>query len=169
VSAVESSPADQRLIESFLDALWMERGLSDNTLNAYRRDLSAFSRWLADKGKDLVGAGREDVLAYLALRVNAGARPRTTARLLSSLRRFFRHQLRQGAIATDPTALIDAPRLGRPLPHVLTEEQVETLLAAPDASIPRGLRDRAMLELLYACGLRVTELVGLRLEQIDLI
>lgn len=168
MSAEELRSGDLALIESFLDSLWMERGLSENTLNAYRSDLTAVSNWLGEVGRDLLTAGREDLLAYLAIRVKEGARPRTTARLLSSLRRFYRYQLRLGAVAVDPTALIEAPRLGRPLPHVLTEEQVESLLTAPDVDSPRGLRDRAMLELLYACGLRVSELVGLCLDQINL-
>jgi integrase/recombinase XerD len=166
--AEEWRSADLALIESFLDTLWMERGLSENTLNAYRSDLTAVSSWLGDVGLNLRAAKREDLLRYLAARVNEGARPRTTARLLSSLRRFYRHQLRQGSVAVDPTALIDAPKVGRPLPHVLTEEQVEGLLAVPDVDLPLGLRDRAMLELLYACGLRVSELVGLRVDQFDL-
>lgn len=166
--AEEWRSADLVLIESFLDTLWMERGLSENTLSAYRSDLTAVSSWLGDVGLDLRAAKREDLLRYLAARVNEGARPRTTARLLSSLRRFYRHQLRLGSVAVDPTALIDAPKVGRPLPHVLTEEQVEGLLAAPDVDLPLGLRDRAMLELLYACGLRVSELVGLRVDQFDL-
>jgi integrase/recombinase XerD len=166
--AEEPRSADLALIESFLDALWMERGLSENTLSAYRSDLNAVSSWLGAAGLDLRAVQREDLLRYLAARVNKGARPRTTARLLSSLRRFYRHQLRQGSVAADPTALIDAPKVGRPLPRVLTEEQVEGLLTAPDVDLPLGLRDRTMLELLYACGLRVSELVGLRVDQIDL-
>lgn len=162
-----SQSNDRSQIEYFLDAMWMEGGLSENTLNAYRSDLSGASIWLREAGRDLLAARREDLLTYLATRVNGGARPRTTARLLSSLRRFYRHQLRLGVIAVDPTALIDAPKLGRPLPHVLTEEQVECLLTAPDIDLPRGLRDRAMLELLYACGLRASELVGLCVDQIN--
>lgn len=159
---------DQQRIEAFLDALWMERGLADATLSAYRADLLAFAAWLARSGGGLDAAGRHDVLGYLAERVAAGARPRTTARLLSSLRRFFRHEVREGRLAEDPTALVDAPRVGRPLPGTLAEWEVEALLDAPDTADPIGLRDRAMLEVLYATGLRVSELVGLTLAQVSI-
>jgi integrase/recombinase XerD len=156
------------LIEHFLDVQWMERGLSENTLAAYRNDLNGLAGWLARRGGGLGAARREDLLEYLSDRVINGARPRTTARLLSSLRRFFRYLVREGRIAADPTLRIDTPRLGRPLPDSLSEEEVETLLGAPDVDEALGLRDRAMLELLYACGLRVSELVNLSLEQVDL-
>lgn len=156
-------------IERFLDALWMERGLSDNTLAAYRNDLTRFSVWLAGHSTgNLLKAKREDLLAYLAQRTAAGASPRSSARLLSTLRRFYRYQVREGAIEDDPSARIDAPKLGRKLPETLTEEEVTRLLSAPDESKPLGVRDRAMLEVLYATGLRVTELVSLRLDQCNL-
>lgn len=163
------APGDDALIEAFADALWMERGLSDNSLSAYRGDLAGLGGFLHERGLRLLEAGRGDLLDYLAARVNAGARPRTTARLLSSMRRFYRHQLRRGTITADPSALIEAPRLGRPLPDAPTEAQVEALLQAPDAGTALGLRDRAMLETLYACGLRVSELVGLGLGRVDLV
>jgi len=162
-----TTDADRALIEGFLDALWMERGLSENTLSAYRADLSGFSTWLNGQNERLAEARREQLQAYLADRVGQGARPRTTARLLSSLRRFYRHQVREGRRNDDPSARIDAPRLGRPLPKTLTEAEVEALLGAPDIDATLGLRDRAMLELLYATGLRVSELVGLRVEQVN--
>jgi integrase/recombinase XerD len=156
-------------IDRFLDAQWMERGLSQNTLAAYRRDLAAFAGWLGKRGgRGLLGAERGDLLEYLAARVAAAARPRTTARLLSSLRGFYQHALREGLVREDPSDRISAPKLGRPLPKSLTEAEVEALLEAPDASQPLGLRDRAMLELLYATGLRVSELVSLRLPQVNL-
>lgn len=163
----QPNDADRGLIEAFLDALWMEHGLSDNTLAAYRGDLNALAGWLAQHGGHMLGAGRGDLLAYLAEKVGQGARPRSTARLLSSIRRFYRQQLREGRIDEDPSALIDAPKLGRPLPKALTEEEVEGLLAAPPLDDPVGLRDRAMLEALYASGLRVSELVGLSLGQVN--
>jgi len=163
----QPNDADRGLIEAFLDALWMEHGLSDNTLAAYRGDLNALAGWLAQHGGHMLGAGRGDLLAYLAEKVGQGARPRSTARLLSSIRRFYRQQLREGRIDEDPSALIDAPKLGRPLPKALTEEEVEGLLAAPPLDDPVGLRDRAMLEVLYASGLRVSELVGLSLGQVN--
>ena len=156
------------LIDAFADRLWMEAGLSDNTLAAYRRDLAAFARWLEGRGGTLPAASAGDILRYLGERVAAGARPRTTARCLSSLRRFYRQLVADGRLARDPTALVDPPRLGRPLPGSLSEAQVEALLAAPALDRPTGLRDRAMLELCYATGLRVSELVGLELRQVDL-
>ncbi|ROR29830.1 site-specific tyrosine recombinase XerD [Inmirania thermothiophila] len=159
-------PEDGELLDRFLDALWSERGLSERTLAAYRSDLAAFARWLGGRG--LLAARREDVLRYLAHRHAAGARPRTGARLLSALRRFYRHQVREGRLDEDPTARIDGPRIGRPLPALLSEAEVERLLEAPDVADPLGLRDRAMLEVLYATGLRVSELVGLALHQVAL-
>jgi integrase/recombinase XerD len=162
---VHHREADEALIDAFLDTLWMERGLSANTLSAYRSDLQGFATWLAVRGLYLPDAGREHLLEYLGSRV--GARPRSTARRLSTLRRFYRHLARLHLLEEDPTRLIDGPRLGRPLPEALTEAEVEALLAAPDAQAPRGLRDRAMLELIYATGLRVSELVGLRVIQVN--
>ncbi len=157
-----------QVIERFADALWMERGLSENTLAAYRNDLSGLAGWLTGAGRQLLTAHREDLLAYLSQRVADGARPRTTARLLSSIRRFYRYQVREGRLQDDPSVRIDTSRIGRPLPDSLSEQEVEELLAAPDVSTALGLRDRAMLELLYACGLRVSELVGLGREQLNL-
>ena len=157
------------LIEQFLDAIWMERGLSENTLAAYRNDLNGYARWLASQHQsDLTAVGRDDVQTYLAKRVAAKASPRSTARLLSTLRRFYAWLRRENRISEDPTALIEAPKLGRPLPKTLTEPEVEALLAAPDTQTLLGLRDRAMLEVLYASGLRVSELVGLKIMQLNL-
>ncbi len=165
-----SVPAqDEALVEGFTDALWLEHGLSANTLSAYRTDLYGFSEWLSQgTGLSLRQAQREHLLGYLAARAQAGAKARSSARLLSSLRRFYRFLVREGAMDRDPSARIDAPKLGRPLPKSLTEAEVEALLAAPDLETGEGLRDRAMLELLYASGLRVSELVSLRVGQINL-
>ena len=165
---MKPAEADLGLLERFLDALWMERGLSPHTLAAYRADLQGLARWLGGRDRGLADAGREDLLAYLAWRVEAGATPRTSARLLSSMRRFYAYLVREGLRVEDPSARIDAPRLGRPLPRSLTEAEVEALLAAPDVDRPLGLRDRAMLELLYATGLRVSELVSLPVTRINL-
>lgn len=164
----ELSRADAALIELFLDSLWVERGASDHTLTAYRSDLRALAAALTRRDKTLRSAVRGDLLDYLALRVQQGAKARTTARLLSSQRRFYRYLLREGRIQEDPTAQIEAPKLGRPLPKSLTEADVDALLAAPRIDAPLGLRDRAMLELLYASGLRVSELVGLKLGEVSL-
>lgn len=162
--------AESALIERFSDALWMERGLSANTLAAYQSDLRAFAGWLAqERERGLAEARRSDLLDYLTLLSRQGRKPRSAARLLSCLRQFYRHLLRQGAIREDPSARVEAPKLGRPLPKTLTEAEVETLLAAPDTDDPRGHRDRTMLELLYATGLRVSELVSLTSEQVSLV
>lgn len=155
-------------IERFLEALWLEKGLSAHTRAAYRSDLELFNGWLHERGLELVGVGRELILDHLAWRVDAGYKARSTARFISGLRGFFRYLLREGLIASDPTLQVELPQLGRPLPKSLSEADVEALLAAPESSDPLGLRDRAMLEVLYACGLRVSELVGLRLEQLNL-
>lgn len=156
------------LLERFLDALWTEHGLSDHTLAAYRADLKGVALFLRRQTSTLMTAQRADLLGYLTQRVDNGARPRTTARLLSSLRRFYQYLLREGCLETDPSAQIDAPKLGRPLPKSLTESEVEALLQAPDATRFLGLRDRAMLELLYASGLRVSELIALLVSQLNL-
>jgi integrase/recombinase XerD len=155
-------------IDRFLDAVWMERGLSPNTLAAYRADLTALERWLDDQDIELPAAKRGDLLAFMAARVQAGARPRSTARQLSSFRRFFRYMVRDGQLREDPTAQIAMPKVGRSLPRSLTEEEVESLLAAPAVGDPLGHRDRTMLEVLYATGLRVSELVNLKLAQVNL-
>ena len=162
-----ASDADTRSIEEFVDLSWMERGLAEATLSAYRSDLSRFSRWLSGRGRGLEEARRLDVLDFLG--EHAHWPPRTVARRLSALRRFYQHLEREGRIGNNPCDRVDAPRLGRPLPGVLSEQEVERLLAAPDLETASGVRDRAMLEVLYATGLRVSELVGLRSEQVNLI
>jgi integrase/recombinase XerD len=162
------SQGDEADIEAYLDAQWMERGLSENTLSAYRNDLQNLARWLGSHyGETLLQASRDRLLEYLSQRVQQGARPRTTARLLSSIKRFYQYWVREKRLDADPSDRIDAPKLGRGLPKSLTESEVEDLLQAPDVSDPVGLRDRTMLELLYATGLRVSELVSLRLEQVN--
>ncbi|MDT0634340.1 site-specific tyrosine recombinase XerD [Spectribacter hydrogenoxidans] len=161
------SAEDQQLIESFLDQLWTEYGLADSTLAAYRSDLRQVALALGHGGR-LAGAQRADLLDCLGRRQRAGASPRSAARLLSSLRRFYGWLVAARRREDDPTALIDSPRLGRRLPHTLTETEVNDLLAAPDTQTDLGLRDRAMLELMYATGLRVSELVGLQRHQVNL-
>ena len=144
----------------------MAKGLSDNTLENYGRDLTKFSQWLQPYGRGLMQAKDMDVLGYLADLSATGAKPASVARHLSCLKGYFRLQVRDNRLSVDPTALVQAPKLGRPLPKSLTEAEVEALLAAPDTSTALGLRDRAMLELLYASGLRVSELVGLDISQV---
>ena len=161
---VEADP----LIERFLDNLWAERGLSDNSLKSYRHDLAHLQERLAARGKSVGGATREDILAILAAEMHRGKSPRSLSRYLSAYRQFYRWLVREGKIGNDPVALIESPKTGRGLPKALTEEQVEALLGAPDTGTPRGSRDRAMLELMYATGLRVSELVDLSLSNINL-
>jgi integrase/recombinase XerD len=158
---------DRGHLERFLDALWWEEGLAENTLVAYRRDLEGFSGWLYPRGRTLIEAQREDLLAYLAHQLDMSGKARSAARSLSSLRRFYRYLVRERICDIDPSVRIEAPRLGRPLPNSLTEKEVEALLVAPDLGCSLGLRDRAMLETLYATGLRVSELVSLTLPQIN--
>ena len=156
-------------IERFTDALWMERGLSDNTLNSYQSDLNHVGKWLnSTAGRSLLDADKQDLLSYLASLAASGASVRTSARRLSAMRQFFQYALREGWLHADPTRDISAPRQGRPLPKTLTEREVEDLLVAPDIRTPEGFRDRTMLELLYASGLRVSELVSLRPDQVSL-
>lgn len=160
---------ERAAIEGFADALWMERGLSPNTLAAYQSDLRAFAIWIdRERGRRLAEARRLDLLDYLALLSIQGRKPRSAARLLSCLRQFYQHLVRQGLILEDPSARVDAPKLGRPLPRSLSESEVEALLGAPDTTDARGHRDRTMLEVLYASGLRVTELVTLTPSQVSL-
>ena len=147
----------------------MERGLSENTLAAYRRDLSLFDEWLAAAAdQPLLAANASHIQSYLGLKLRQGASPRSSARFLSAARSFYRWALREGQITEDPTLRIESPRQGRPLPKSLSETDVEQLLNAPDLELALEFRDRTMLELLYACGLRVSELVGLQVEQVGL-
>lgn len=162
------SDLDMPLVDRFADALWMEDGLSENTLAAYRRDLYRVSAWLNQRQLTLASATPADLLGFLAAQYQDGRALRSSARLLSSMRRFYRFLVRVGQRKDDPTASIQSPKPERPLPHSLSEREVEALLAAPDTADTLGLRDRAMLELLYASGLRVSELVGLRHEQVNL-
>jgi integrase/recombinase XerD len=162
------SKADPELIDRFCDGLWLEHGLSQHTLSAYRSDLVGLHQFLRQRERALIQATREDLLSYLEHRRADKAKSRTVARLLSTMRRFYRYLVREAQLEQDPTALLESPKIERSLPKTLTEEQVERLLAAPNEETPIGLRDRAMLETLYATGLRVSELVGLSLSQVSL-
>ncbi|MCU7958547.1 MAG: site-specific tyrosine recombinase XerD [gamma proteobacterium symbiont of Bathyaustriella thionipta] len=155
-------------IEKFMDALWLERGLSDNTLQAYQRDMLKLHLWLQSRQLDLLSASRVDLLAFLAAQSRLGCKASSSARSLSSIRQFYQHALRENLLEIDPSQQIDMPKKGRPLPKTLSEADVEALLQAPDTSHSLGFRDRTMLELLYATGLRVSELVGLKLNEISL-
>ncbi len=153
------------LIDQFLDAVWVEQGLSENTLSAYGSDLRIFAKWLKDKPMLEVDGGQ--LSSFLASRYKDGIGSRSSARILSSLRRFYGYYIRENSIKIDPTALIESPHIGQPLPASLSENDVELLLAAPEVTNPLGFRDRTMLEMLYATGLRVSELVNLKFEQIS--
>ncbi len=160
--------ADADAISAFLDALWAESGVARQTLDSYRRDLEGLARWLDGRCGGLAPVDRAALFDYLAARTRDGYSARSNARLLTALRAFFAYQRRLGVRADDPVALIDPPQLPRSLPKAIGEGEIEALLAAPDVSTPDGLRDRAMLELMYACGLRVSELVGLPATAVNL-
>ena len=156
-------------IERYIDAMWMEKGLSENTLASYRIDLRQYQIWLGkNHNTSLLQADRSQLQGYLGARVAKGQSPRSAARFLSCVRGFYRFSLREGRITVDPTLDVDSPKLGRPLPKSLSEEDVDKLLQAPDIDIALEFRDKTMLELLYACGLRVTELTSLQLVQLSL-
>ncbi len=158
-----------RMLDEFTDALWLEDGLSRNTLVSYRADLMQLVEWLGQQQRasgSLSKVTQADLLAFLSDRIGQGAKASTTCRGLACIKRFYRYLLRQGKILVDPATNIDSPKISRHLPVSLTEAEVEALLAAPDTRQPLGLRDRAMLEILYAAGLRVSELIGLSISQI---
>ena len=163
-----TTASDQALIDRFLDALWLEKGLSDNTLKAYRGDLEKFGDWAQRQAKSIIAIRREEILQYLSYRMGKGLKARSTARCLSCLRALYRYLLREKMLSDDPTLRVENPKLGRPLPETLTEQDVERLLAAPDTNTSMGVRDRTMMEVLYACGLRVSELTNLQLSEINL-
>jgi integrase/recombinase XerD len=154
-------------VGAFGDALWLEDGLARNTVEAYRRDLSGLAQWLAARGRTLRDAGESELLDYVAAR-HADSRPSSGNRRLATFRRFYRWLLRERRRDDDPTLRIAPARRPPRFPKSLSEAQVEALLGAPDVETPLGLRDRAMLELMYASGLRVSELVGLRTVQLGL-
>ncbi|MBK8288066.1 MAG: site-specific tyrosine recombinase XerD [Cellvibrionales bacterium] len=161
---ISSSP----VIQQYLDNVWLEKGLSKHTLSAYRSDLDHFFHWLEPQDINFAQVSKVDIQTYLSHMLAKGANARSSARFLSCIRGFYRFLVREKIVSHDPTLDIQSPKLGRALPKFLTESEVEKLLAAPDLSDPVGLRDRAMLELLYACGLRVSELTGLTVGSLNL-
>ncbi len=166
--AVQPGADSEALIDSFLDAAWLERGLGKRSLSAYRNDLWGFAKWLDAHagGGTLLNASGAEIRSYLGAQRQLSTR--TLARRLSALRQFYQYLLRDGRLSDDPCAGICTPKIGRPLPVTLSEAEVEALLNAPDLTQPRGLRDRTMLELIYATGLRVSELVLLQVKQVNL-
>lgn len=160
--------ANEQLIDRYLEETWLLKGLSDNTLQSYRHDLGSLSRWAQKKRVGFAELETTDLLAYLSQRYDSNYHPRSTARLLSCLRGFFLHLLERGITTQNPTLNLANPKTGKSLPNVPTEDEVESLLQAPDVETPVGLRDRAMLEIMYGCGLRVSELTGVRMQGINL-
>jgi integrase/recombinase XerD len=161
------SISDANELDTFIDHLWLEDGLSKNTLESYRLDLTTFALWLVKQGKQLLSVDQADIQQYLAVKFPL-SKPRSIGRLIASLRRFYRYLLRENRISKDPTLQIESPKLPRSLPKSLNEDEVVALLNAPNIAEPTGLRDRAMLELLYACGLRVSELVGVKATEVSI-
>jgi integrase/recombinase XerD len=166
--SIASAAADAtEAIDTFIDALWLEEGLSRNTLAAYRRDLTLYARWLAERGRQLPATGEEDLTGYFSAR-HGESKATTANRRLTVFKRYFRWALRERLITDDPTLRLQSARQPLRVPKTLTEAQVEALLAAPDVDTPLGLRDRTMLELIYASGLRVSELVTLKAYHVGL-
>ncbi|HEY3487262.1 MAG TPA: site-specific tyrosine recombinase XerD [Gammaproteobacteria bacterium] len=163
-----AATSDDHMIDAFIDALWAERGLSRNTLDAYASDLRLFARWLGAQERSLLTVDGEQIRSYLNYRIAGAASKRTTSRLSSTLKRFYRWTQRQGHMNFDPAAQVKMPKLDRPLPDVITETEVERLLAAPDVAHVLGLRNKTMLEMAYAAGLRVSELIEVTLAQINM-
>lgn len=159
---------EQQVIENFIDHLWMENGLSENTLSAYRNDLAGFALWLEQNNNMLKNVDTSTIQEFLAFNYRAQQKRRSVARLLSTLRRFYLYLFRENQVSEDPTYLLESPKGDRTLPLSLNEQQIEDLLSAPDVSDDLGLRDRSMLEVLYATGLRVSELISLQTTQISL-
>jgi integrase/recombinase XerD len=162
------APTLEDHIQDYLAHLAIERNLSPRTVSSYGRDLKQFAQWLSDQELDLAGVDRASIRLYLGRRRDRGLSERSAARALSALRGLFRYLVRCDALGADPTAELESPKLWHTVPHTLSAEEIEALLAAPDTSRPLGLRDRAMLETLYATGLRVSELVGLSVDRLRL-
>jgi len=162
-SKLDRDPA----IDQFIDSLWAQKGLAELTLSAYQQDLTQFARWLAPRERSLAAAQQTDIQQFLGERFERGSSARSNARLLSTLKQFYRHLVRLGERQDNPTALVSAPRIHRSLPQAMNERDVEKLLQAPDLESDFGMRDRCMLELMYSSGLRVSELVGLQLNQVN--
>lgn len=168
MSSSPVDPAQLRMLTHYADMLMLERGLSAATLSAYDSDLRQFALWLQEEDKSLLTVTRSELMTYLAFLMEKRISPRTAARKLSAIKRFYAWLLRERHLTEDPTLLVDAPKIGRALPKTLSEGDVQRLLAAPDINTTIGLRDRAMLEVLYGCGLRVSEIVGLTVDSANL-
>lgn len=155
-------------VEQFIEFLWVEQGLSDNTLSSYRTDLKKYSEWLSNNEFDLLSAESSTLQAYLSWRYQSQLSARSTARFLSTIRRFYGFCVQQNLMSQDPSLNITSPKLGKSLPHSLTEQETLRLIQAPEIETVIGARDKAMIELLYSSGLRVTELISLEMSQMGL-
>lgn len=164
-----ASAADLQDIEQFCDHVWMEQGLADATLSSYRTDLTLFAAWLAQAKSGLLEAGHIQIQTYLAYRFEQKYSGRSTARLLSSLRKFYGYLCQQHRLKVDPTQQIENPKIQPPVPKSISEEDIELLLSQPELETALGLRDKAMLELLYSSGLRITELISIEMNQIGFV
>lgn len=167
---MDLSVKNSEIIDAFVDAMWLESGLSKNTLSAYRSDLKQFALFLSEPSvdKNLLSVTQVEVQKYLAMCLASGVKASSSSRILSTLRRFYRYQIRENVLQEDPCNHVLSPKLGRPLPKAMSETEVEALLEAPDLHKALGVRDRAMLETLYATGLRVSELVELKVNEVNL-
>ena len=162
-----NSDTDQ-IIDTFIDSIWLEQGLSKSTLSAYRSDIKVLGKWASSKRLKIEDISRADLLDFIADKAHSGISARTSARMLSSFRRFYGYLFQEEIISTNPTEKISMPKIGKSLPKLLTEEEVLKLIKAPNSKKPLGFRDRTMLEILYATGLRVSELVSLKQADVNL-
>ena len=162
------SDSDRKILDAFIDNIWIEKGLSQNTLDSYRSDLEQFSSWLEKNNLTYIKASKRDILSYLAFLFQKGLGSKTVARKLSSLKSFFRYLVFKSIISNDPSSEVETPKLLKPIPKSISEKEVEALLAAPDEKTDIGLRDKTMIETLYSCGLRISELTNLELLNLNL-
>ena len=162
------SDSDRQILDAFIDNIWIEKGLSQNTLDSYRSDLEQFSTWLEKNNLSYIKTSKKEILSYLSFLFQKGLGSKTVARKLSSLKSFFRYLVFKSIIQNDPSSEVETPKLLKSIPKSISEKEVEALLAAPDEKTDIGLRDKTMIETLYSCGLRISELTNLELLNLNL-
>ena len=162
------SDSDRQILDAFIDNIWIEKGLSQNTLDSYRSDLEQFSSWLEKNDLSYIKTSKKEILSYLSFLFQKGLGSKTVARKLSSLKSFFRYLVFKSIIPNDPSSEVETPKLLKSIPKSISEKEVEALLAAPDEKTDIGLRDKTMIETLYSCGLRISELTNLELLNLNL-
>ena len=162
------SDSDRQILDAFIDNIWIEKGLSQNTLDSYRSDLEQFSTWLEKNNLSYLKTSKKEILSYLSFLFQKGLGSKTVARKLSSLKSFFRYLVFKSIIRNDPSSEVETPKLLKSIPKSISEKEVEALLAAPDEKTDIGLRDKTMIETLYSCGLRISELTNLELLNLNL-